>query len=57
MLTENQGDARHCQQIPIWSLRSSANTAHSSYSKPIPFLSLKQSLASEKDRMGRKGSG
>ena len=40
MLTHKEYDVRHCQEIPISSSTSCANSADSWNCKPFPYLSL-----------------
>ena len=40
VLSQKDDDVRHCQQSPIWSSTSCANTADSWHCKPFPCLSL-----------------
>ena len=40
VLTEEEDDVRHCQQSPIWSSTSCANSADSWHCKPFPYMSF-----------------
>ena len=40
VFTEEDNDVRRCQQSPIWSSTSCADTADSRHCQPFPYLSL-----------------
>ena len=43
-LEQEEDDVRYCQQSPIWSSTSCANTADSRHCKPFPYLSLSMTV-------------